>query len=185
LYVGHIGLALAIRAERDAPPLWLLAFAAEGPDWGDALLGALHLSAGVPPEYGPHGWLLVGAGAIVSAVVALAVSRRYGIDARRAAMLAALAYISHWVADCVTGHKATWPGGPSVGLDLYGHPIRDLLLEWLVIAFGWRQWRASLPLRRRRSDTGGALGVALLGALLALQAMANLFMKHVADTTWS
>ncbi len=182
MYVGHVGIALGLRRARSAPPLWLLVTAAQLPDWGDALL---ELFGGRPPDPGwaPHGWPLVGLGALGVALVGGRLAGTW-----RGGALVAFACASHWCVDYVTGYKPTWPGGPaSVGLGWYGHPLRDLVLEVLVTGVGWAIWRGSLPAvdarglaRPRRS---AYLEWALLAVLLGLQLWADVVMaRH--NMTW-
>jgi hypothetical protein len=168
VYAGHVAVALALRAAPDAPPLWLLVLAAQGPDWVEVALTAL----GVPwsnPAWGPHAlqWVALGAG--LTAAVAAALRRRAPVGA---ASLGAVAYASHWPADYVTGIKPTWPGGPMVGLGVYGRPLVDLVIETLVVAAGWWLWRRGLG----HPGAGGALAWALLAALVGLQLAADAAM---------
>lgn len=178
MYVGHVGIALALRAQRSAPPLWILVLAAQGPDWGDAVLGALHRHP--DPSAGPHSLPMVAAGALVAAVIAfVAMRRQYDERAGVAAGLAAAAYLSHWIADLVTGIKPTWPGGPVFGLALYGHALRDFVVEAIVACFGWWLWRSTLG--RVREERRAALAWAMLGTLLTLQLAADLVMRRAAN----
>ncbi|AHG90351.1 hypothetical protein J421_2814 [Gemmatirosa kalamazoonensis] len=167
MYVGHVGLALALGAHRRAPPLWLLVFAAQGCDWGDVVRGVLRVGYG-DGGLSPHSLPLVAAGAAVAALLATMITRRRGAGAP--ALLAAVAYASHWPADYLTGIKPTWPGGPWVGEMWYAFPGRDLVLEAAVVTYGWWLWRRSLR------DPRGPVPWALLAALLALQLVADLLM---------
>jgi hypothetical protein len=175
VYIGHVGIALALRSHRSAPPLWVLMLSAQGPDWLDAFRGL----RGIPTEHAtwsmhsiPHVAIGAAVAALGALVVALAARRGDTADALHGAALAALAYYSHWVADFFTGIKPTWPGGPYVGLQWYLHPWRDLLLETAVVAVAWWIWRRSLADRRN------PLAWALLGALLALQVIADVVMAR-------
>ena len=171
MYAGHVGIALALRADRDAPPLWLLVLAAQGPDWGDALHELLRRPYG-DPGWSSHALPVVALGSLGAALVALAITR----GRARAALLACVAYASHWAADYFTGYKPTWSGGPLVGLGWYDHPVLDLALETWVIAVGWWLWRRSLPRERRRAP----LAWALLAALVSLQLTADVVMSNYA-----
>ncbi len=178
MYAGHVGIALGLRRVRGAPPLWLLVAAAQLPDWGDALL---ELYGGQPkdPGWSPHGWPLVALGAVAAAVVARRLAGTWG-----AGGLAALACVSHWLVDYVTGGKPTWPGGPtSVGLMWYFHPARDLLVEVSVTVVGWVLWRGSLPAAaevRGRAARAKRAGLAwgLLALLVTLQLGVDTVMAH-------
>jgi hypothetical protein len=173
VYTGHVGIALALRGERDAPPLWVLVLTAQGPDWGDLLLSVLG-RADSDGAYGPHSFVMIGVGAVVFALGAGAVARRSRAPVGRAMLITALAYVSHWIADYFTGIKPTWPGGPLVGLGLYFHWRRDLLLEAAVVSVGWWLWGRRLPGGR------GPLARALLVGLIALQLVANVMMARSA-----
>lgn len=176
MYVGHVGLALALRAERAAPPLAVLVLAAQGPDWIEVALEATG-RAWVNPARSPHALPWVAAGALVVAVVAGALAQRRRAPVGRWATLTALAYASHWPADYVTGIKPTWSGGPMVGLGLYGRPGLDLALEAMVAAAGWWAWRRALPSGAPRTR-GRALAWALLAVLLLLQLAADVVMSN-------
>jgi hypothetical protein len=154
-------------------------FAAQGPDWGDAVAEALSRPAAAT-GWAPHGLPLLEAGALAAALLAFVVNRRRLMRGEvdddapgRGAIIAFFAYVSHWIADLFTGYKPTWPGGPVVGLGWYSHPRRDFALESLVVVAGWILWRRSLPDAR-----GKPLAWALLAALLALQAAADAVMWH-------
>jgi hypothetical protein len=174
VYVGHVGIALAVRGRRDAPPLWLLVAASQGCDWGDALFGLLGLRP--PLAYGPHGLLLVGVGVAASALLAIAAARGRSVPAGRWSAWAAVTYASHWVADCVTGRKPTIPGGPTLGLGWYSRPALDFVVEGAVIAIGWTLWKRSLP--PARDGARRPLAWALLVVLLMLQAAATVVMSR-------
>jgi len=175
VYVGHVGIGLALRAHRSAPPTALLVLAAQGPDWAEGLLEMVGVRW-VDPSWSPHGLIPLGAGAVVVAVLAWRLTRRGS-----AAALGAVAYLSHWAADWFTGRKPTWPGGPLVGLGLYGRPARDLALEASVVLLGWWLWRrrvrreAWVPNDSADSAWPAAqsLSWALLAVLLALQFAAD------------
>lgn len=180
MYAGHVGVALGLRRAPHAPPLWVLVVASQLPDWGDALL-ELYGTAPNDPGWSPHGWPLLGLGALGVALVGARITRAW-----RGGVLAAAACLSHWGLDYLTGGKPTWPGGPvSVGLMWYEHPARDLAAEVFVTAVGWALWRGSLP----RAARGGAVerrGVArrralewgLLAVLVALQLGADVVMAR-------
>jgi hypothetical protein len=88
-------------------------------------------------------------------------------------LVVAAVVASHAVADFMTGLKPTWPGGPMIGLELYHHPVFDFAIEGLVIVAGWLLYRKSLPEDRRSSLPA----LILLGALLAIQAGADIFLS--------
>ena len=75
--------------------------------------------------------------------------------------------VSHVLADYVTGLKPTWPGGPTIGLALYSHPLGDLAVETAVLVLGWVLYRRSLPPESRSSSLTWVLLV-MLGAMQLL-----------------
>jgi hypothetical protein len=185
VYAGHVGVALAQRRAAGAPPLWMLVLAAQGPDWGDAVVQLVRLPA-VDPGWSPHGLVPVAAGTLGAAALA---ARLAPASARtRPALLVAGAYASHWVCDTVTAYKPTWPHGPMVGLYLYGRPAIDFAVETVVIVAGWALWRSTLPSRAAGGYAGGdgsidggparAVSALLLVALVALQAVANAMLAR-------
>jgi membrane-bound metal-dependent hydrolase YbcI (DUF457 family) len=111
------------------------------PDWIEWIFDVLHhhnreLS---------HSLISVGVGATVVAALYGAARPDWS-----GAVAVWLTYVSHWAADFFTGLKPTWPGGPSVGLYLYGLPFVDVALEFTVIALCWIAYRQSLPAASRR-----------------------------------
>ncbi len=179
MFVGHVGIALALRRAPAAPPLWLLVVAAQLPDWGDALL-ELYGTRASDPAWGPHGWPLVAIGALGAGVVGTRLARSW-----RGGALAAVACLSHWCADYITGIKPTWPGGPvNVGLGWYGHPRREFVLESAVALVGILIWRGSLPapdaavLARGRPRQNAGLDWGLFAVLVVMQLAVNVTMAH-------
>lgn len=131
--VGHAGLALIAKRVRPAVPLWLLVAASYGPD---VIKLGLALNGSHNPEWS-HSLPSVGIGATVMAGAYLA----WGRDPRDA-LAVWLTYASHWPADFITGHKPTWPGGPTLGLDLYDRPILVNVLEAVVLLVCWLIYRS-------------------------------------------
>lgn len=179
MYVGHVGIAMALRRARGAPALWLLVVASQLPDWGDALLD-LYGERPADPAWGPHGWPLVGFGALGVAVIGARLTRSW-----QGGLLAALACVSHWCADYLTGWKPTWPGGPvNVGLGWYAHQSRDFLLESAVAIVGWLLWRTTLPAvteppgTRQSARWRGGIEWGLLVVLLLLQLAVDAIMAR-------
>jgi hypothetical protein len=147
----------------------LLVVVAFGPDWIDWILaardtpdpGSALLSHSIPS-------VVVGAAAVALAYWLIA--RRRHLDA---AALAAL-YLSHWLADFITGKKPTWSGGPMVGFLLYDHAPWDFIVEAAVIAAcGWLYWRALPESGRRRR----AVAFVVPAGLVAMQAAFDLVVQ--------
>jgi membrane-bound metal-dependent hydrolase YbcI (DUF457 family) len=159
VYLGHVGVALGTKGVRPRIALLVLLIATYAPDWVDSglcIVGA----------YDPRGMLSHSFPA-VGALTALVVGA-YALNSRDllSALVVAGVVVSHMVLDWVTGYKPTWPGGPMIGLRLYGRPALNLIAEGLVILAGVMLYRRSLP---RRTRGWIDIGV-MLGALVAMQA---------------
>jgi hypothetical protein len=167
VYAGHVGVALGAHGIRKAIPLWLLIIASQLPDWADAGLCLANVRTPVPGLYS-HSLPAVAVLALIAAIL-------YCFMVRDVAGMFLVAAVvgSHAVGDFFTGMKPTWSGGPMIGLQLYRNPVIDFAIEALVLVAGWLLYRRSLPEDRRSS--GPAL--TLLGALLAIQAAADIFLS--------
>ena len=66
-----------------------------------------------------------------------------------------------------TGAKVWWPHAAPLGLDLYKHPIADVLLEVPMLAAGW--WFA----RRTIDESSIWMNKRFIVALMALQCLLN------------
>jgi hypothetical protein len=142
VYAGHAALALLAKAKRPRVPIALLVPIAFAPDWIEWIADAFgHHDRAIS-----HSLVSVGIGASLTALI-------YWLTTRQPADAAVvwLTYVSHWPADFITGLKPTWPGGPTVGLHLYAHPMWDALLECALVVACWLAYRRTLaaPTRRR------------------------------------
>ena len=158
MYVGHVGAALTAKRFRTGIGLALLVVAAYAPDWVDA--GLCLAGKSNPIEMLSHSIPAV-------AFLALVALAGYGILARDwkgGAVLAAVV-VSHMVLDWITGNKPTWPGGPTIGLQLYSHPISDFFAEAVVIGAGGMLYARTLAGRKRPWVDVSVM----IGALLLIQ----------------
>lgn len=144
MYIGHFGFALAGKGVLRHAPLWLLVVATQACDWVQAV-ACVAAPAGTSAMWS-HSFP-----AVAAVAAALSVSSYLLTRDRRVAVLTGAVAVSHLLADYVTGLKPTWPGGPTIGLDLYSHPLRDLAVETAVLVFGWLLYRRSLPPESRSS----------------------------------
>ena len=156
MYAGHVALASFAKGVRPRIPIALLVPIAFAPDWIEWIFSAVgHQNREIS-----HSLISVGAGATVVALVYYAVTR-----ARSDAMAVWLTYVSHWPADFVTGLKPTWPGGPTVGLNVYSRPGLDFAIESALVILCWFAYRRSLaPIARKR-----AIGFLIPAGLIAMQ----------------
>ena len=136
MITGHLGVAAAVRSRWPRTPLlWLLA-AAIAPD----LLDLAYALTGVCSPYGLYSHTVPAAaltGVVAGSAVFLATS------SRGAGLLTATLVLAHLPLDLVTGSKIYWPGGPVLGLALYGRPLLDFLVEVPLALGGWWLLRRS------------------------------------------
>lgn len=132
----------------------LLVAAAFGPDfleWAFAAFG--HHNRALS-----HSIVAVALGALGAAAAYAMVGRRPAGDAGAVAV----AWLSHWPADFLTGIKPTWPGGPNVGLNLYSSPGIDLAIESVLVVIAWIVYRRAV--NPRQLGRSVLLPVGLIGA---------------------
>jgi membrane-bound metal-dependent hydrolase YbcI (DUF457 family) len=158
MYIGHVGPALGAKRFAPSVAIALLVFVAYLPDWVDAALcfsGGYHnaqmLSHSIPA---------------VLILAMLAGCTQLGKGDFSAALVVASVVISHVLLDYLTGIKPTWPGGPTIGLELYRRPLIDFLAEAAVIVCGWLVYRRSLPAEFGKLR----LSTVMLALLLLMQA---------------
>ena len=96
---------------RHNAPIWLLVVATQGCDWIQAV-------ACVAAPIGESAMWSHSLPAVAVLAVALGLAAYLLTGDTRVAALTGAVAVSHVVADYVTGIKPTWPGGPTIGLDL-------------------------------------------------------------------
>jgi len=156
MYVGHVGAALGAKRFGRRIGLGVLVIATYLPDWVD--VGLCVAGKSNPLEMLSHSVPAV-------AFLALVAFAGYGIVTRdwRAGAVLAGVIVSHMLLDFITGHKPTWPRGPTIGLGLYSHPIADFIAEAIVLTIGAALYAHTLTSRKRpRADASMMLGALLL-----------------------
>src|SRR5207248_11087639 len=115
MFVGHYGVAFAVKSERNQIPLWVLFVAVQLLDflWAPFVLLGIEKVRMVPGitatnsldlYYMPYTHSLIGA-LVWSGLAALAYKIALGARASRAAVsIVALAVFSHWILDLI-GHR--------------------------------------------------------------------------------
>lgn len=154
MYAGHMGVALAATRRVDLPLSWLLV-ASIVPDLLPAPL--FHTAPAVA---------LVAAGAYGAG--------RARWSARGGEVLAALVVL-HFAFDLLTSSLLLWPDGPSFGLRVYDRPLADFGLEGAIVAFGWWQWRRSVPEQQQSRS------LSMLLLLLGIQTFFSAFLSGTAN----
>ena len=171
MYIGHVGAALAGKRARATIALWVLLVATYAPDWVDTGMCIMG-------RYSGGGMLSHSIPAVL--LFALAGLVAYGAATRdwTGAIVVAAVVVSHMFLDWITGYKPTWPGGPMIGLRLYGHPLFDFLAEGVVILVGALLYLPTLPSRQRRWTEFAFMAGILLALQLSID-IAHLLMKSL------
>ena len=143
MYTGHVAIALAARGLRRDLPVWAAVLAAQAPDWVEVICGGLGARASA--ELWSHAFPFVLLGAAVAAVFV-----RLGTRSTGAALVTFAVYLSHPLADLVTGYKPLWLGGPPVGMRFIDRPVPDFVVQGSLCLLGWVVYRRSLPPHMRR-----------------------------------
>lgn len=171
MYIGHVGVALAAKRVRRSIGLAVLLVATYIPDWVDAGL----CLAGT---YNPYGMLSHSIPSVLAFAVVGFLAYAVATKDWQGALVVAAVIISHMFLDWITGQKATWPGGPLIGLQLYEHPVADFVAEGIVILIGALLYRRTLPPQRRQWVDVSVM----LGGLLVMQLgidVAHLLMRSL------
>jgi hypothetical protein len=158
LYTGQVAIALAARGVRRDVPLWILVLASQGCDWVEMVVH--RMTPRSMPDVYSHAVPFVLIPAIVFAAVVWAWKRSLG-----AAIAMLAVYLSHPIADLVTGIKPLWLGGPNIGLGLIHNPLADLAAQAVLCAACAMVYSRSLSQSRHRLVAAGAP----LAFLLSLQ----------------
>lgn len=142
MYIGHVGAALAAKRVRVSVSLLVLLLAAYAPDLIDT--GLCFTGDYSAREMWSHSIPAVVVFTVIGFVAYTLITHdRVGGGAVAAVVL------SHMFLDWITGTKPTWPGGPTIGLQLYSHAIADFVAEGIVITIGALAYARTLPPRRR------------------------------------
>ena len=164
MYLGHVGVALGAKGLRRDIALIVLLVAAYAPDWVDA--GLCVMGAYDPRGIFSHSFTAV----VLLGAVAVAAYYLYTRDLP-GSLLVSCVVLSHVLLDLITGFKPTWPGGPTIGLGLYRHPIADLVIESAIILIGVVLYQRTLPARSRPWIDVAAMLVTLLVMQTAITAI--------------
>ncbi|MBA3672937.1 MAG: hypothetical protein H0W68_13075 [Gemmatimonadaceae bacterium] len=173
MYVGHAGIALALKTGDPRVHLAPLVLACYGPDWIEFALMFPHTREGMAPY--THSIQAVIIGAVLAAALYAAITRRPG------AMPILIGWLLHWPADFFTGHKPLTGLDDMIGLDLYHLPMADFALECAIVlaACMFYVWRFDMIGAQRRT----MVYLALL--LFALQGICSVTLSNLDDTPWT
>lgn len=162
MFAGHAALATLAKGKRPRIQIAVLVPVAFAPDW-IKLVG--EAAGNTNPEIS-HSLVSVAIGATVVALIYYAVTRSAADGG-----VVWLTYASHWPADFITGWKPTWPGGPTVGLMLYAHPVADVAVESVLIILCWLVYRRSLPEVTRKRALNYLVPFGLIGMQILFDAI--------------
>jgi len=161
MFVGHYGVAFAVKSRAPSIPLWLLFLAVQLLDvfWAPLVLLGVErvrivpgITASNPLDlyYMPFTHSLVAA--ILWSAVSLVAYQWLGPagPGRRAAVLVAAAVFSHWILDFVVHRPdlALYDNTAKVGLGLWNRPALALALETSLLFGGMWLFMATTPVRR-------------------------------------
>lgn len=162
MFAGHAAIATFVKGKRPRIQLAVLIPVAFAPDW-IKLVGE---AGGNTNAATSHSLVSVAIGATVVALIYYAATRS-AADAG----VVWLTYASHWPADFITGLKPTWPGGPTVGLMLYAHPVADVAIESVLIIVCWLVYRRSLPEVAQKRALNYLVPIGLIGMQILFDAI--------------
>ncbi|MFI6604040.1 permease [Nonomuraea sp. NPDC050536] len=182
MFIGHFGLAAAVKAAQPRVPLWSLMLATQ---FLDVVFVVLYLAGGIESFQavapGTYGEALISAQYTHSLLGALLLSALYGGFGgwrwgRRAGTVLGLVVFSHWVLDLLV-HRADLPllpgnAGdlPLLGLGLWQSPWATGVLEGILLVIGavlyFRSVRQRAPITWRAIVSGGVMALLLVLGLV-------------------
>jgi len=185
MFVGHYGVAFAVKTERNKIPLWILFVAVQLLDflWAPLVLLGIEKVRFVPGitatnaldlYYMPYTHSLIGA--LFWSAVAFAIYKIGGrnIASNSAALLVGFAVFSHWVLDLIVHRPdlAIYDDTLKVGFGLWNHRGIEFVLEIGILLFG-----AVLYLKRN-SAIARKIGMIIFVATLVLIQTSNTFVRR-------
>jgi hypothetical protein len=185
MFVGHYGVAFAVKSERNKIPLWVLFVAVQLLDflWAPFVLLGIEKVRMVPGitatnsldlYYMPYTHSLIGA-LVWSSLGALAYKVAAGAKASRvAALIVALAVFSHWILDLVVHrpdlaiYDDTW----KVGFGLWNYRGLEFGVEIAILVGG------ILLCLKRNNSVARKVGIVVFGVVLILIQAGNTFVSR-------
>ncbi|MEV0348692.1 permease [Nonomuraea sp. NPDC050680] len=178
MFIGHFGLAAAVKAREPRVPLWSLMLATQ---FLDVVFVVLYLAGGIESfkavAPGTYGEALINAQYTHSLLGALLLSALYGgLGAwrwgRKTGWVLGAMVFSHWVLDLLV-HRADLPllpgnagGLPLLGLGLWQVPWAAAVVEGILVVVGAvlyiRSVRRRAPVTWRAMVSGGVMAALLV-----------------------
>ena len=183
MFVGHYGVAFALKSGRNKIPLWVLFVAVQLLDflWAPFVLLGIEKVRMVPGitatnsldlYYMPYTHSLVGA-LVWSGLAALLYKLASGPKASRAAaLLVAAAVFSHWILDLIVHRPdlAIYDDTLKVGFGLWNYKALEFGLEIAILIGG------ILLYLKRNNSVARRAGIVVFGFVLILIQAANTFV---------
>jgi len=185
MFVGHYGVAFAVKTERNKIPLWVLFVAVQLLDflWAPFVLLGIEKVRFVPGitatnaldlYYMPYTHSLVGA--LFWSAVAFAIYKIgwRNIASNSAALLVGFAVFSHWLLDLIVHRPdlAIYDDTLKVGFGLWNYRDIEFVLEIGILLFG-----AVLYLKRNGA-IARKIGIIIFVAALVLIQTSNTFVRR-------
>src|SRR6184192_3315807 len=182
MFVGHYGVAFAVKTERNKIPLWVLFVAVQLLDflWAPFVLLGIEKVRFVPGitatnaldlYYMPYTHSLIGA--LFWSAVAFAIYKIgwRNIASNSAALLVGFAVFSHWILDLIVHRPdlAIYDDVLKVGFGLWNHRGVEFALEVAILAGG------ILIYFKRNSSVARKAGIVAFGVVLILIQVWNTF----------
>ena len=189
MFVGHYGVAFAVKTERNKIPLWVLFVAVQLLDflWAPLVLLGIEKVRFVPGitatnaldlYYMPYTHSLIGA--LFWSAVAFAIYKIgwRNIASNSAALLVGFAVFSHWLLDLIVHRPdlAIYDDTLKVGFGLWNHRGIEFVLEIGILVFGM------IVYLKRNNAIARKIGIIIFTAALVLIQTSNTFLRRPPST---
>jgi membrane-bound metal-dependent hydrolase YbcI (DUF457 family) len=185
MFVGHYGVAFAVKTPRNKIPLWVLFVAVQLLDflWAPFVLLGIEKMRFVPGitatnaldlYYMPYTHSLIGALFWSAAAFVIYKIGWRNIASNSAALLVGFAVFSHWLLDLMVHRPdlAIYDDTIKIGFGLWDHRAIEFVLEIAILLFG-----AVLYLKRNNA-IARRIGVIIFVAALVLIRTSNTFVRR-------
>jgi len=185
MFVGHYGVAFAVKTERNKIPLWVLFVAVQLLDflWAPFVLVGIEKVRFVPGitatnaldlYYMPYTHSLIGA--LFWSAVAFAIYKIgwRNIGSNSAALLVGFAVFSHWLLDLIVHRPdlAIYDDTLKVGFGLWNYRGIEFVLEIGILLIG------AVPYSKRNGAIARKIGIIIFVAVLVLIQTNNTFLRQ-------
>ena len=187
MFVGHYGVAFAVKSERNQIPLWVLFVAVQLLDflWAPFVLLGIEKVRMVPGitatnsldlYYMPYTHSLVGTLIWSGAAFLIYKLVRGAKTSNTAALIVAFAVFSHWILDLIVHRPdlAIYDNVLKVGFGLWNHRYLEFALEIAILVGG------ILIYLKRNSSVARKAGIATFGVVLILIQVWNTLCRPAA-----